>query len=209
MGKKNNLVDVYISKSQDFAKPILKHIRELIHKGCPAVEEKIKWGFPNFEYSGSILCNMAAFKEHCTFGFWKASLLNKRGILIPSDQQAMGQFGRITTISDLPSDKVILSIIKEAAKLNEKGVKVPKNKKTEQKELVIPDYFAKALSKNKNAKTTFDNFITSHKREYIGWITEAKTEETRNKRITTSINWLSEGKPRNWKYMKENKYTIR
>jgi uncharacterized protein YdeI (YjbR/CyaY-like superfamily) len=203
MGKRDKSVDTYISKSQDFAKPILKHIRGLVHKGCPGVEEKMKWSFPTFNYKGSILCNMAAFNQHATFGFWKVSLLRSKGVLPEADESAMGQFGRITSISDLPSDKVILSIIKEAAKLNEHGVKIPKKKKTEKKDVSVPEYFIKALNKNKKAKTTFDNFSPSHKREYVEWVTEAKTEETRNKRLNTSIEWLSEGKPRNWKYMKK------
>lgn len=203
MGKKEKSVDAYISKSQDFAKPILKHIRWLVHKGCPDVEEKMKWSFPTFNYKGSILCNMAAFKQHATFGFWKVSLLRSKGLLPEADESAMGQFGRITDISDLPSDKVILSIIREAARLNAQGVKVLKKKKTVKKVLVVPDYFIKALAKNKKAKTTFDNFSPSHKREYIEWITEAKTEVTRNKRMNTSIEWLTDGKPRNWKYMKK------
>jgi uncharacterized protein YdeI (YjbR/CyaY-like superfamily) len=209
MGKREKSVDEYISKSKDFAKPILKHIRGLVHKGCPGVEEKMKWSFPTFNYKGSILCNMAAFKQHATFGFWKVSLLRSKGVLPEADESAMGQFGKITKISDLPSDKVILTIIKEAVKLTDAGIKISRKKKAEKKELVVPDYFAKALDKNKKAKKNFDNFSPSHKREYIEWITEAKTEETRNKRINTSIEWMSEGKPRNWKYMKKNKYTIR
>jgi uncharacterized protein YdeI (YjbR/CyaY-like superfamily) len=203
MGKKEKPVDEYISKSQDFAKPVLKHFRELVHKGCPGVEEKMKWSFPTFNYKGSIICNMAAFKQHASFGFWKASLLKKSGVLSPSDQKAMGQFGRVTKLSDLPPDKAILAMVKEAARLNEEGVKIPKKKKAQNKELVVPDYFTKALDKNKKAKTTFDNFSPSNKKEYIEWITEAKTEVTRNKRLDTSIEWLSEGKPRNWKYMKK------
>ena len=203
MGKREKSVDAYISKSQDFAKPILKHIRELIHKGCPDVEEKMKWSFPTFNYKGSILCNMAAFKQHATFGFWKASLLRSKGVMPQADKSAMGQFGKITSVSDLPSDKVILKIIREAVKLEDAGVKVPQKKKAEKKELVIPDYFRKALNKNKKAKKTFDDFSPSHKKEYVEWITEAKTDETRNKRLNTSIEWLSEGKPRNWKYMKK------
>ena len=203
MGKKEKSVDAYISKSQDFARPVLKHFRELVHKGCPGVEEKMKWSFPTFNYKGSIICNMAAFKQHVSFGFWKASLLKKSGVLRPSDQKAMGQFGRVTKLSDLPTDKAILAMVKEAARLNEEGVKAPKKKKADIKELVIPDYFIKALNKNKKAKKTFDDFSPSNKREYIEWITEAKTEATRDKRLNTSIEWLSEGKPRNWKYMKK------
>ena len=155
MGKKDKGVDQYIAKSQDFAKPILKHIRELIHKGCPDVEEKMKWSFPTFNYKGSILCNMAAFKQHATFGFWKATLLRSNGVMPQADESAMGQFGRITKLSDLPSDKTILKIVREAVKLEDAEVKVPKKKKAEKKRLAIPDYFTKALAKNKKAKKTF------------------------------------------------------
>ncbi|HKI79807.1 MAG TPA: YdeI/OmpD-associated family protein [Ignavibacteriaceae bacterium] len=204
MGKKDKKVDAYIAKSQDFAKPILSFIRETVHKGCPGVEEKIKWSFPNFLYKGGILCNMGAFKEHCTFGFWRAAILQEKGLLNPSDQQAMGQFGRITKISDLPSQTKLVKIVKEAARLNEPGIKSPiKKKVTVRKQLEIPGYFRIKLNKNKKAKITFDKFSQSHKNEYIEWITEAKTETTRDKRITTSIDYLSNGKPLNWKYMKK------
>ena len=203
MGKRKKSVDAYISKSQDFAKPILKHIRELIHEGCPDVEEKMKWSFPTFNYKGSILCNMAAFKQHATFGFWKATLLRSNGVMPQADESAMGQFGRITRLSDLPSDKTILKIVREAVKLEDAGVKAQRKKISKKKELIIPDYFINAISKNKNAKKTFDAFSYSNKKEYVEWVSEAKTEETRNKRLATSIEWLSEGKQRNWKYIKK------
>ena len=203
MGKRKKSVDAYISKSQDFAKPILKHIRELIHEGCPDVEEKMKWSFPTFNYKGSILCNMAAFKQHATFGFWKATLLRSNGVMPQADESAMGQFGRITKLSDLPSDKTILKIVREAVKLEDAGVKAQRKKISKKKELIIPDYFINAISKNKNAKKTFDAFSYSNKKEYVEWVSEAKTEETRNKRLATSIEWLSEGKQRNWKYIKK------
>ena len=203
MGKKDPRVDAYIAKANDFAKPILIHLRELVHKGCPEIEETWKWSFPNFVYNG-ILCNMAAFREHCTFGFWKAALLtDPKNYLSQTDENAMGQFGRITSLKDLPPDKVIISFIKEAAKLNETGAKIPKKqKKTGSKELSEPGYFSRALKRNKNAATTYKNFSYSQKKEYLEWITEAKTEETRNKRMATAIKWMAEGKPRNWKYMK-------
>jgi len=201
MGKREKAVDTYISKSQNFAKPILKHIRKLIHKGCPDVEEKMKWSFPTFNYKGSILCNMAAFKQHATFGFWKASLLRSNGVMPQADGSAMGQFGKITKLSDLPADRTILKIVKEAVKLEDDGVKLHK-KKISRKKIVIPDSFKKELNKNKKAQKTFDDFSPSRKKEYVEWINEAKTEVTRNKRLKTSIEWLSEGKPRNWKYMK-------
>jgi uncharacterized protein YdeI (YjbR/CyaY-like superfamily) len=197
-------VDLYISKSADYEKPILKHLRELVHIACPEVEEKIKWGFVGFDYKGP-MCTMAAFKNHCAFGFWKASLMKDNALTKNAESEsAMGHYGKITSLKDLPSDKKIYAHIKEAMMLNEKGIKLPAKKvKSEKQEVVVPDYFIRQLKKNKKALTTFDAFSPSHKREYVEWITEAKTEETRNKRIETAIEWLAEGKQRNWKYMKK------
>jgi len=202
MATKEKKIDAYIAKSADFAKPILLHIRELVHKACPDVEEKMKWSFPHFDYKGEMMCSMAAFKQHAAFGFWKAALM-KDPVLVETarSETAMGHLGRITALKDLPSDKKITAWIKEAMQLTDKGVKLPsKAKTTEKKELVVPDYFIKALAKNKKAKQVFENFAYSHKKEYLGWITEAKTEETRNKRMETALEWIAEGKGRNWKY---------
>lgn len=200
MGKKDKRIDAYISKSADFAKPILKHLRELVHKACPEVEETIKWSFACFDYKG-ILCSMAAFKQHCSFGFWKAALLNDPKKYLTAEN-AMGHLGKITSLKDLPSDKILIDFIKQAVKLNDEGVKLPSKPKTNaKKELIVPDYFQKILSKNKKALQIFENFSYSHKKEYIEWITEAKTEETRIKRMNQAIEWMVEGKSRNWKYM--------
>lgn len=189
-------VDAYIEKSADFAKPILIHIRKLVHKACPDIEETMKWSFPHFDHKGMV-CSMASFKQHLAFGFWKQSLLEQDAF--PAEKTAMGSFGRITSLKDLPSDKVMISLVKQAVELNEKGIKVQR-KPVEKKELVVPDDLKKALSKNKAAKTAFERFSSSHKREYVMWIEEAKTEPTRNKRLATTVEWLSEGKSRNWKY---------
>lgn len=191
-------IDAYIEKSADFAKPILTHLRALIHKASPDVTETLKWSMPSFEYKG-ILCGFAAFKQHCTFGFWKQSLMETDAF--PKNKTAMGSFGRITSIKELPNDKVMIDLIHQAMELNEKGIKVQK-KPVEKKELVVPDDLKKALSKNKAAKAVFEKFSPSHKREYVMWIEEAKTEPTRNKRLATTVEWLSEGKSRNWKYEK-------
>lgn len=199
MGKKDKRVDAYIEKAQPFAKPILKHIREMVHRGCPGVEETVKWGMPSFDYKGPF-CSMASFKEHAVFGFWKASLMKDAEKMKDNQQNAMGHAGKIKNLSDLPSDKVLLGWIKEAAKLNDEGVKLPPRKKTEKKDIVVPDYFTKALSKNKNALKVFEGFSPSHKREYMEWITGAKTEETRNRRMNTALEWMAEGKGLNWKY---------
>jgi uncharacterized protein YdeI (YjbR/CyaY-like superfamily) len=208
MGKKDPRVDAYIAKSADFATPILNHIRKLIHETCPTVEETIKWSFPHFEYKGPadrsprVLCSMASFKQHCAFGFWYA----ERGPMSGNSQpgEAMGQYGRITSLADLPKDKELVKQIKEAIKLHDAGVK-PRAvaRTTEKKELEIPDYFLAALKKNKKALATFDQFNYTNKKDYLEWITEAKTDETRKKRLETAIEWMSEEKSRNWKYMKK------
>ncbi|MEK7263939.1 MAG: YdeI/OmpD-associated family protein [Bacteroidota bacterium] len=203
--KLSPLVDKYIAKSADFAKPILEHLRELVHKGCPEAIETIKWGFPSFDYKGP-LCSMAAFKEHSVFGFWKSVLLSdpKKHLQERSNQggDAMGNLGRITSLKDLPPDKIILDFIKQAKKLNDDGIKLPAKPKKEKTELVIPDYFMSEVKKNKKSLATFEGFSYSNKKEYVEWVTEAKTEETRNKRMATTVEWLAEGKVRNWKYVK-------
>lgn len=203
MSKNNNNIDTYIQSAHEFAKPILLHLRTLIHNTCSDVEEKMKWSFPHFDFKGEMMCSMAAFKNHCAFTFWKAALLKDTSKLPDAKREkAMGQFGRITSLNDLPSDTIIVSLIKEAMQLNEKGIKLPSRKKpaSEKSELIVPDFFIAAIKKNKKASAAFENFSISHRKEYLIWITEAKTELTRNKRMAQAIEWLSEGKSRNWKY---------
>lgn len=191
-------VDTYIEKSQDFAKPILKHIRSLVHEVCPDVVETKKWSFPHFDYKG-MLCSMASFKEHCAFGFWKQSLLEDAAF--PAEKTAMGSFGRITSLKDLPNDKTMKKLIADAMRLNDDGIKVAKAPiSKEKKELVVPDILLEALAKHEAAAETFNAFPYSCKKEYVEWITEAKTDATRDKRLATTIEWLAEGKRRNWKY---------
>ena len=203
MGKRDPRIDAYIAKSEGFAKPILAHLRKLVHAACPQAEETMKWSFPHFDYKG-MLCSMASFKQHCAFGFWKASLLADPQKLL-SNETAMGHFGRITSLDDLPPDKTIMAYIKEAVKLNDEGVKVPvKTKSGEKRKLTIPADFKAALHKNKKALQTFEAFSPTNKREYVEWITEAKTGETRQKRLETAIEWMAEGKIRNWKYVKKS-----
>ncbi len=199
MATKDPRIDAYIAKAANFAKPILKHLRKVVHTGCPKVEETMKWSMPHFDYKG-MMCGMAAFKEHCAFGFWKADLILDR------DKQAaksgMGSFGCIKSVGDLPNDKTLIGYVKKAAALNEAGIKAPGRIQPKKREaLPSPDYFGAALKKNTKAQKTFENFSPSHRREYIEWITEAKREETRKERLAKTIKWLSEGKPRNWKYM--------
>ena len=191
-------VDAYIERSAPFAQPVLRHIRKLVHEAAPDIKETMKWSFPHFDQKGTV-CSMAAFKEHCAFGFWKQSLLE--GNAFPAEKTAMGSFGRIASVKDLPDDKTMLKLIRDAVQLNEAGVKVPKTKKVEiKKELVIPECLSKALTKDKKAAKTFEGFPYSCKKEYIDWITEAKTEPTREKRLIQTLGWLAEGKRRNWKY---------
>jgi uncharacterized protein YdeI (YjbR/CyaY-like superfamily) len=193
-------VDAYIAKSAEFAQPILNHLRAVVHAACPEVEETMKWSFPHFMYKG-MLCSMAAFKAHCAFNFWNGELVLGKG---DASDEAMGQFGRLASIADLPAKNVLAAQIKQAMKLNDEGVKAPSRQKPNAppRELVVPDYLAAALKKNKPTLAHFDAFSLSRQREYVEWLEEAKTEATRLKRLATALEWISEGKPRNWKYAK-------
>ncbi len=203
MSEKDSRVDVYIEKAAPFAKPVLIKLRKLIFQACPEAVETIKWSFPNYEAYGSVFCSMAAFKEHCAFGFWKASLLkDPEGILQVKDRNAMGHLDRIGSVKDLPADRILIAYVKEAALLNKNNVKVVRPKSAPKKELPMPKPLAAALKKNKKAAVTFESFSPSARRDYMEWITEAKTEETLNKRLATTIEWLEEGKSRHWKYKK-------
>ena len=199
MGKKDPRIDAYIDRSADFAKPILIHIREVVHAACPDVEETLKWSSPTFMHKG-ILCGMAAFKEHAIFNLWKGRLIFDGD----NDREAMGQFGRLTKLSDLPSKKVLTAYIRKGVALNDAGVKTPKIRKPGLPRKVIPADppadLAAGLKKNAKARGTFEGFSPSHKREYIEWIVEAKREETRQRRLAQALEMLAEGKTRNWKY---------
>lgn len=203
MTEGNKKVDNYIMLSADFAKPILWKITELVHKACPEVQEELKWNFPCFMYKGSILCNMAAFKQHCSFGFWLESKMKDPHKILNrgKKREGMGQLGKITSVKDLPADKILISYIKEAMQLVDKGEKLVKATPVK-KDLKVPAYFIKALNSNKSALNTFENFSYSKKKEYVEWVTDAKTEATRQKRLDTAIDWMAEGKERNWKYLK-------
>lgn len=196
MGKKDPRIDDYIAKSPDFAKPILTHLRELIHTACPEVEETVKWRNPSFIYNG-LLCGIAAFKQHCVIGFWKDAVLFDRK---NPNAKPSGIPDRMTNASELPPDRVLLAYIKEAARLNKVGIKIPKPKPKAKKDLVVPNDLISALKENKKALSTFEDFSYSHKKEYIEWITEAKREETRSQRLAIAVDWMAEGKARNWKY---------
>lgn len=191
-GKNDPRIDAFIAKSAPFARPILKKIRALVHAGCPDVVETIKWGSPHFEHDG-MLCGMAAFQSHCAFGFWN------RALEIPKKDGAAGQFGCIRSLSDLPADKVLIGYVREAARLNEAGRKVGPERKA-RKPLPVPKDLSAALRNKPKAKSHFEAFSPSQKREYSEWILEAKTDATRQRRLETAVEWIGEGKPRMWKY---------
>jgi len=196
MGTKDARVDAYIAKSADFAKPILKRLRAEVHAACPDVTEEMKWSFPHFTYKG-MFCAMAAFTQHCTFGFWKGSLVlgsNSRSA------DAMGQLGRIASLDDLPSKAVMAGYLKKAMALNDQGITVKRKPKAAPKPVRVPADLAAALKKNKNAPAAFADFSPSHKREYIEWISEAKRADTRARRVAQAVEWTAEGKSRNAKY---------
>ena len=192
-------IDAYIAKAQPFARPILERIRRAVHTACPDVTETIKWSMPAFEYKGPLV-GMAAFKAHCALAFWKASLMKT----IPRDRgvDAMGEFGRLESLDDTPTQAQLVKMVREAAALNDAGVKVKRAPKAAKKPLEAPSYMLAAIKKNKKAHATFASFSPSAQREYIAWVTEAKTDATRDKRLETAVQWISEGKIRNWKYVR-------
>lgn len=204
---RNPKVDAYIEKAQPFAQPILVHLRKAIHAGCPQVEETIKWSMPFFEYRGVILCNMSAFKEHCRFGFWGleiSAVLRKGGIVREGGASTLG---RITSVNALPPEKKLVDWVAQAAALIESGKERspiaarPRSVKPASAPKTPPD-FNRALSKNKKAVAAFAAFSPSCRRDYIEWIVDAKRPETREKRIATAVDWIAQGKQRNWKYQK-------
>lgn len=199
MGKRDPRIDAYIARSAEFARPILEHLRGTVHEACPQVEETMKWSMPHFMYEG-MLCGMASFKAHCTFGFWKGALvLGEDG---RAEKDAMGQFGRIERISDLPPKRTLVALIRRAMQLNEEGVKSPARARKPKPPAEVPDDLSAALARNRKARATFEGFSASQRREYVEWIAGAKREETRARRLATTLEWLAEGKPMNWKYQK-------
>ena len=190
-------IDAYIAKAAPFAQPILKHLRAQVRSSCPEIEETLKWRSPSFIYKGKLLCGMAALKAHCTFGFWNGALVTK-GAEMPSD--AMGQFGRITALGDLPPARTMKQYLKTAIRLVDEGISRPRAIAAKKPPLRIPAELRLALAANRRAAATFEKLPPSHKREYLAWITEAKTGPTRERRLATTLQWLQEGKHRNWKY---------
>lgn len=201
MGNYSPQIDQFILKSQPFAQPILNHLRALIHAACPEVEEKLKWGMPFFDYKGEMMCHMAAFKQHCAFGFWKAALMKDPLLMARArEEKAMGHLGRIKTMHDLPSDTKIVNWVREAMKLNDQGIKLPPKSKESKSETPVPDDLKAALKQNAAARKTFEQFTPACKREYLDWITDAKRPETRLRRLDQAIEWMAEGKKRHWKF---------
>jgi hypothetical protein len=202
MARRDPRIDAYIEQAPDFARPILRHLRAAVHAGCPQVEETLKWSMPSFEHAG-ILCGMAAFKAHCTFGFWKHQLVVGAGG--ERWKEAMGSFGRITSRKDLPPKADLVRMVRKAVELNEQGVRVPRAKRAVRPVGPLPPVLKAALARDKRAREHFESFSPSHRREYVEWIAEAKTEATRAKRLQQALEWLAQGKHRHWKYEKRAK----
>jgi uncharacterized protein YdeI (YjbR/CyaY-like superfamily) len=190
-------IDAYIAKSADFAKPILAHLRAVVHAACPDVEETMKWSMPHFDYRGAMMCSMAAFKAHAVFGFWKGALVLGANA---QSREAMGSFGRITSVSDLPAKKVLAGYIRKAMALNEAGVTLARPKKHPKAAPAMPRDLTAALKKSKGALAQWQAFTPGQRREYVAWIVDAKQAATRARRIATTVSQVAEGKPQNWKY---------
>jgi uncharacterized protein YdeI (YjbR/CyaY-like superfamily) len=195
MAKKDKRVDAYIAKAPDHAKPVLEKIREVFHAGAPDCEETLKWGHPAFMQNG-ILGGMAAFTEYCAFNLWKQKLILGDAV----QQGSAGSIGKIASVKDLPPKKTLVGDIKKAVELNASGVKAPRLP-AKKKQLEMPAEFMAAIRKNKKALAGYEKFSPSQQREYVEWIVDAKQEATRDRRIAQAVEWLAEGKPRNWKYM--------
>ena len=199
MARRDPRIDEQIREAAPFARPIMTRLREAVHAGCPEVVETLKWSRPSFEHHG-LLCGVAAFKAHCTFGFWKHALLVERGgAKAAAELEALG---RISDVSELPSRATLVRYVKLAAKLNEDGVAAPKARAKPKPPVAVPADLKRGLAGNARAKACFEGLSPSHRREYVEWITEAKQDATRQRRLATTLEWLAQGKTRNWKYEK-------
>lgn len=199
MARKDPRIDAYIAEAEPFARPILKRLRKIVHAGCPKVEETVKWSMPHFDYKGMFI-GMAAFKRHCSFGFWREAELALGRDAMTSE--GMGHFGRITSLDDLPDEKTLLGYVRKAVAIKDAGVKKSapskrRGKAIPQKE---PSYLANALRRNVQARKNWDAFSTSQRNEYIEWLLGAKREETREKRLEKTLSQLADGRSLNWKY---------
>ncbi|WP_340313985.1 YdeI/OmpD-associated family protein [Rhizorhabdus argentea] len=192
-------IDAYIARAAPFAQPILSHVRAIVAQACPDGEETLKWGSPSIVYQGKILCTMAAFKTHATFGFWQGRLVTGQATG-EREATAMGQFGRLTSLTDLPDDASLAAMVAKAMALIDSGVPMPRPVKHAKPPAEVPEDLAVALAAAPKAAATFESFPPGQRREYIEWIIGAKRAETRQKRVETTIAQLMEGKRLNWKY---------
>jgi uncharacterized protein YdeI (YjbR/CyaY-like superfamily) len=204
MGKKDTRVDSYLAKLPEFSKAICTRFRAIVHEAAPEIEEDMKWGQPAFMHKG-IVCVMGAFKAHVAIHFWRSALLTGSHVRRATDDKTLERLERVTSVDDLPPKAAIARFVKAAMQLNDGAVKVPKAAKSSKTKapLRTPPSLSRALARNAKAKATYDGFSPSHKREYVEWIAEAKSDETRDRRIEQALGWMAEGKPRNWKYMKQ------
>lgn len=201
----NSDIDKYITNAADFAKPILAHWRRLIHERCPEVIEVLKWGIPHFEYKNENIFVIASYKNHCSFSFLKESLMTDPRLKANKELKPIQKFlGKVTKQENLPPDEEFIAMLDEAVQLNEKGIKIQREKPANEKPKVFetPDYLLAALIAKPKAKEVFDSKSNSFRKEYIIWITDAKTDETRQKRISEALEWIAEGKGRFWKHQK-------
>ncbi len=197
--------DAYIEKSADFAQPILARLRKIFHSACPDIQEVMKWSVPHFEKDG-LVGGMAAFKKHVSLGFWKSREMDDPHNLFEGDPKAGMCAIKFTDVRDVPPPKILAAYVRQAVKINMEKANAPKPKarKTTGRKVAqnvtVPADLKSALAKNRKARETFDNFSYTNRKEYVEWITEAKRDATREKRLRTTIEWLAEGKRRNWKY---------
>lgn len=186
-------IDAYIAKARPFARPILEKIRERIHAVMPEVEEAMKWSHPTYCKDGKIVLGTAAFKEHAAVNFWRGQELG-----LDTRDGAMGQLGKLTSVEDLPKD--LDRMIARAAELSTRAPKPRKTKHEPRPQPVMHPEFAASLERAPKARASLEAFSPSAQREYLEWIAEAKQDATRQKRIASAVEWLSQGKRRNWKY---------
>ncbi|MES2006117.1 MAG: YdeI/OmpD-associated family protein [Bacteroidota bacterium] len=203
MAQLNKKVTEYISNSAEFAQGIMEHLRQIIHETCPDAEEDIKWGTPHYSYKGDHLCMMGGFKNHCSFSLYKAEFIKDKEIMLSVKAgKKFGYMDKLKSIADLPSKKILVSLLKEAMTINEKGIKKEKPVSDKPKLVETPDYLIQRLSTDPKAKEIFNTKSNSFRKEYIVWISDAKTDETRQKRLAEAMEWIAEGKSRFWKSKK-------
>lgn len=196
-------VDAYIAASEAFAQPILRHVRQLIMTTCPDATEAMKWGIPHFSLHGEFLCMLAASSRHCALTFWKQELMSDPRLRANPGLPAIKRYlGKLTSLADLPADAELTGFIKEAAALNEKGVKLPARPSKTPARIDMPDYFAEQLAEDPQAKSVWESKSDSFRKEYLVWITDAKSDATREKRMAEALDWIGQGKSRFWKYAK-------